>query len=108
VGIDPASLGAAGFIPTVIVPLLLWSHVLVLAVLLPLPARVVSSGRQRIARGGAACVVAGGGATERRYGVFRRSADGRPARPGASDPQPWPECFAPLCEPREAAAPAAS
>jgi hypothetical protein len=34
VGIDPASLGAAWFIPTVIVPLLLWTHVLVFASLL--------------------------------------------------------------------------
>jgi len=34
VGIDPASLGAAWFIPTVAVPLLLWTHVLVFAMLL--------------------------------------------------------------------------
>ena len=34
VGIDPASLGAAWFIPTVCVPLLLWSHVLTFAMLL--------------------------------------------------------------------------
>ena len=34
VGIDPASLGAAWFIPTVAVPLLLWTHVLVFASLL--------------------------------------------------------------------------
>ena len=34
VGIDPASLGAAWFIPTVTVPLLLWTHVLVFASLL--------------------------------------------------------------------------
>jgi hypothetical protein len=34
VGIEPASLGAAWFIPTVIVPLLLWTHVLVFAILL--------------------------------------------------------------------------
>jgi hypothetical protein len=32
--IDPASLGAAWFIPTVIVPLLLWTHLLVFASLL--------------------------------------------------------------------------
>jgi hypothetical protein len=32
--IDPASLGATWFIPTVAVPLLLWTHVLVFAVLL--------------------------------------------------------------------------
>ena len=34
VGIEPASLGAAWFIPTVAVPLLLWTHVLVFAMLL--------------------------------------------------------------------------
>jgi hypothetical protein len=34
VGIEPASLGAAWFIPTVAVPLLLWTHVLVFASLL--------------------------------------------------------------------------
>jgi hypothetical protein len=34
VGIDPASLGATWFIPTVAVPLLLWTHVLVFASLL--------------------------------------------------------------------------
>ncbi|WP_211450743.1 hypothetical protein [Collimonas antrihumi] len=34
VGIEPGSLGAAWFIPTVGVPLLLWSHVLVFAILL--------------------------------------------------------------------------
>ena len=34
VGIDPASLGAAWFIPTIAVPLLLWTHVLVFARLL--------------------------------------------------------------------------
>jgi len=34
VGIDPASLGAAWFIPTVGVPLLLWTHVMVFAMLL--------------------------------------------------------------------------
>jgi hypothetical protein len=34
VGIEPSSLGAAWFLPTVIVPLLLWTHVLVFAVLL--------------------------------------------------------------------------
>ena len=34
VGIVPASLGAAWFIPTVAVPLLLWTHVLVFASLL--------------------------------------------------------------------------
>jgi hypothetical protein len=34
VGIDPATLGAAWFIPTLAVPLLLWSHVLVFASLL--------------------------------------------------------------------------
>ena len=34
VGIDPASLGAAWFIPTVAVPLLLWTHVLTFAMLL--------------------------------------------------------------------------
>jgi len=34
VGIEPASLGAAWFIPTVTVPLLLWTHVLVFASLL--------------------------------------------------------------------------
>lgn len=34
VGIEPASLGAAWFIPTVAVPLLLWTHVLVFAILL--------------------------------------------------------------------------
>ena len=34
VGIEPASLGAAWFIPTVAVPLLLWTHVLVFARLL--------------------------------------------------------------------------
>jgi hypothetical protein len=33
VGIEPASLGAAWFIPTVVAPLLLWTHVLVFAVL---------------------------------------------------------------------------
>jgi hypothetical protein len=32
--IEPASLGAAWFIPTVIVPVLLWTHVLVFAMLL--------------------------------------------------------------------------
>jgi len=32
--IDPASLGAAWFIPTVVVPLLLWTHLLVFASLL--------------------------------------------------------------------------
>ena len=34
VGIDPAALGAAWFIPTVAVPLLLWTHVLTFAKLL--------------------------------------------------------------------------
>jgi hypothetical protein len=34
IGIDTASLGAAWFIPTVTVPLLLWTHVLVFAILL--------------------------------------------------------------------------
>jgi hypothetical protein len=34
VGIEPAALGAAWFIPTVGVPLLLWTHVLVFAILL--------------------------------------------------------------------------
>ncbi|HEX4762726.1 MAG TPA: hypothetical protein VFU92_00245 [Usitatibacter sp.] len=34
VGIEPASLGAAWFIPTVAVPLLLWTHVLVFGSLL--------------------------------------------------------------------------
>jgi hypothetical protein len=34
VGIEPAALGAAWFIPTVIVPLLLWTHLLLFAVLL--------------------------------------------------------------------------
>jgi hypothetical protein len=34
VGIEPASLGAAWFLPTVIVPGLLWTHVLVFAMLL--------------------------------------------------------------------------
>lgn len=34
VGIDPSSLGAAWFIPTVAVPLLLWTHGLVFAMLL--------------------------------------------------------------------------
>lgn len=34
VGIEPASLGAAWFIPTVAAPLLLWTHVLVFAMLL--------------------------------------------------------------------------
>ena len=34
IGIEPASLGAAWFIPTVTVPLLLWTHVLVFASLL--------------------------------------------------------------------------
>jgi hypothetical protein len=34
VGIDPAALGAAWFIPTVGVPLLLWTHVLIFAILL--------------------------------------------------------------------------
>jgi hypothetical protein len=34
VGIDPASLAATWFIPTVLVPLLLWTHVLVFAMLL--------------------------------------------------------------------------
>lgn len=34
VGIDPASLGAAWFIPTVGVPLLLWTHVMIFAKLL--------------------------------------------------------------------------
>jgi hypothetical protein len=34
VGIDPASLGAAWFIPTFAAPLLLWTHVLVFAILL--------------------------------------------------------------------------
>ena len=34
VGIEPASLGATWFIPTVTVPLLLWTHVLVFACLL--------------------------------------------------------------------------
>lgn len=34
VGIEPSSLGAAWFIPTVGVPLLLWSHVLIFAILL--------------------------------------------------------------------------
>jgi hypothetical protein len=34
VGIEPGSLGAAWFIPTVVVPLLLWTHVLVFAMLL--------------------------------------------------------------------------
>lgn len=41
VGIDPASLGATWFIPTVAVPLLLWTHVLVFASLL----RTSRSGR---------------------------------------------------------------
>ena len=34
VGIEPSSLGAAWFIPTVGVPVLLWTHVLVFAILL--------------------------------------------------------------------------
>jgi hypothetical protein len=34
VGIDPSSLGATWFIPTFVVPLLLWTHVLVFAILL--------------------------------------------------------------------------
>jgi hypothetical protein len=34
VGIDPASLGAAWFIPTFVVPLLLWTHMLIIVTLL--------------------------------------------------------------------------
>ena len=34
VGIETPSLGAAWFIPTVVVPVLLWTHVLVFAMLL--------------------------------------------------------------------------
>ena len=47
VGIDPASLGAAWFIPTLAAPLLLWTHVLVFAILLR-PARAANLSAQAL------------------------------------------------------------
>ena len=48
VGIDPASLGAAWYIPTVAVPLLLWTHALVFASLLRTSPSGSSLGRAAI------------------------------------------------------------
>jgi hypothetical protein len=48
VGIDPASLGAAWYIPTLAVPLLLWTHVLVFASLLR-TSRLHDSGQREAA-----------------------------------------------------------